>query len=200
MLYFSFTIRKQMLFNKIKSVVENFTESDFELLKNISQKKKYKKDDYILKEGENCNFLWYIEKGAVKAYENSKGDYRTNHFFIDNYFFTSYYCWVTGKPSDLTFKVDEDSTIIEIDYPALENLCKTHHIFDTIGRKMAERIFVDEYQQKKLLLNATASERYEYLEKYKPEIFLRFSLKDIASYIGITDVSLSRIRKKRIKP
>ncbi len=110
----------------------------------------------------------------------------------------NYYCWVTKNKSDLTYKAVEDSEIIEIDYQKLEELCAQHHIFDTIGRKMAERIFVQEYFYKKLLLNCTAKQRYEYFEKEQPEIFQYFALKDIASFLGITDVSLSRIRKERL--
>lgn len=64
---------------------------------------------------------------------------------------------------------------------------------------MAEIIFVQEYFNKKLLLNYTAKERYEYFEKEQPEIFQHFALKDIASFIGVTDVSLSRIRKERLR-
>jgi hypothetical protein len=56
---------------------------------------------------------------------------------------------------------------------------------------------VQEYLHKKLFINYTAKERYEYLEKEQPEIFQHFALRDIASFIGITDVSLSRIRKDR---
>lgn len=114
-------------------------------------------------------------------------------------FFTNYYCWVTGNASDITFQTVEPSEIIVIDYPKLEELCTQHHIFDTIGRKIAQRIAVDEFYLRKLLLNCSATERYEYFERERPEIFQRFALKDIASFIGITDVSLSRIRKERLR-
>jgi CRP-like cAMP-binding protein len=159
----------------------------------------YEKDEYILEQGKYCNHLWFINKGGVKAFESIDGQDRVTYFFLENMFFTNYYCWVTSNTSDITFKAVEKSEIIEIDYFKLELLCKKHHIFDTIGRKMAERIFVQEFQLRKLLLNCTATERYEYLEKERPELFQRFALKDIASFIGITDVSLSRIRKVRNK-
>jgi CRP-like cAMP-binding protein len=169
------------------------------MLEDISTVHNYKKDATILAQGEHCNHLWFINKGAVKAYEIVDGNEGVAHFFLTNMFFTNYYCWVTKNKSDLTYKTVEDSEIIEIDYPKLEELCTRHHIFDTIGRKMAERIFVQEYFNKKLLLNCTAKQRYEYFEKEQPEIFQHFALKDIASFIGITDVSLSRIRKERLR-
>lgn len=186
------------LFESITAVIGNFPSPYRELLTSISTVKVYDKDEPILEQGRYCKHLWFINRGAVKAYEVVDGTDRVTYFFTDRTFFTNYYCWVTGNPSDISFKAVEPSEIILIDYPKLEELCQKHHIFDTIGRKMAERIFVTEYMNRKLFLQFTATERYEYLESERPEVFQRFALKDIASFIGITDVSLSRIRKDRM--
>lgn len=188
-----------MINKVIESTIGHFSNEYESLLGEISNIRIVEKDTTILQQGEQCNHLWFINKGAVKAYEWIDGNERVTHFFLSNMFFTNYYCWVTKNKSDLTFKAVEESEIIEIDYHKLEELCTKHHIFDTIGRKMAERIFVQEYLNKKLLLNCNATQRYEYFEKEQPEIFQHFALKEIASFIGITDVSLSRIRKERIR-
>jgi CRP-like cAMP-binding protein len=188
-----------MIYNVIESVIGHFPAEYKTMLEEISTVRHIDKEHTILEQGKYCNHLWFINKGAVKAFEWIEGNERVSHFFLSHMFFTNYYCWVTKNKSDLTYKAVEDSEIIEIDYPKLEALCTRHHIFDTIGRKMAEKIFVQEYFNKKLLLNYTAKERYEYFEKEQPEIFQHFNLKDIASFIGITDVSLSRIRKERIR-
>lgn len=188
-----------MIFKVIESAIGHFPSEYEKILEEISTIRYFDKDSIILEQGNHCNHLWFINKGAVKAFECIDGNERVSHLFLSNMFFTNYYCWVTKKQSDLTFKAVEESEIIEIDYPKLEELCTRYHIFDTIGRKMAERIFVQEYFNKKLLLNFTAKQRYEYFEKEQPEIFRHFALKDIASFIGITDVSLSRIRKKIIQ-
>nr|MCU0392957.1 Crp/Fnr family transcriptional regulator [Thermoflexibacter sp.] len=188
-----------MLKQMIQSVVPHFSDSNMGILLGISEKRRYQKDEVILGQGKFCKSLWFIEEGAVKAYETIEGTERTTYFFMMNTFFTNYYCWVSGNASDITFKAVKECKVIEIDYPSLERLCQKHHIFDTVGRKMAERIYVQEFQLRKLLLNCTALDRYEYLEQNSPEVFQHFALKDIAGFIGITDVSLSRIRKNRIK-
>jgi CRP-like cAMP-binding protein len=188
-----------MIYKVIESVIGHFPSEYKTMLEGISNIRVIDKDYTILEHGKNCNHLWFINKGAVKAFEWIDGIERVSHFFLSNMFFTNYYCWVTKEQSDLTYKAVEVTELIEIDYPKLEELCTRHHIFDTIGRKMAETIFVQEYFNKKLLLNCTAKERYEYFEKKHPEIFQHFALKDIASFIGITDVSLSRIRKERLR-
>lgn len=187
-----------MIYKVIESVIGHFPSENKKMLEDISTRRYFNKDSIILDQGKYCNHLWFINKGAVKAFEWIDGTEQVSHFFLSNMFFTNYYCWVTKRLSDLTYKAVEECEIIEIDYPKLEELCTRNHIFDTIGRKMAERIFVQEYFNKKLLLNYTAKERYEYFEKEQPEIFQHFALKDIASFIGITDVSLSRIRKERL--
>lgn len=188
-----------MIYKVIESVIGHFPFKYKEMLDKISTIRIIEKDSTILEQGKYCNHLWFINEGAVKAFEWIDGNERVSHFFLNNMFFTNYYCWVTKKQSDLTFKAVETTHIIEIDYHKLEELCSQLHIFDTIGRKMAEKIFVQEYLYKKLLLNCTAKQRYEYFEKEQPEIFKHFALKDIASFIGITDVSLSRIRKERLR-
>lgn len=188
-----------MIYKVIESVIGRFPSEYKKMLEEISIVRIIEKDTTILEQGKNCNHLWFINTGAVKAFEWIDGTERVYHFFLSNMFFTNYYCWVTKNKSDLTYKAVEKSEIIQIDYPKLEELCTRYHIFDTIGRKMAERIFVQEYFNKKLLLNCTAKERYEYFEKEQPEIFQHFTLKDISSFIGITDVSLSRIRKERLQ-
>jgi len=187
-----------MIFQVIESVIGHFPQKYRVLLKEIATIRTIEKNFNILEEGAPCNSLWFINNGAVKSFESVNGNERVTHFFYNDMFFTNYYCWVTKNVSDLTFKAVTTCEIIEINYPKLEDLCRDHHIFDTIGRKMAERIFVQEYFNKKLLLNLTALERYEYLEKEHPLIFRYFALKDIASFMGITDVSLSRIRKERM--
>ena len=188
-----------MIKQVIESVIPHFPDTYMEMLKGISKRKTLEKDVFVLEQGKYCNYLWFIEEGAVKAFETIDGMDRVTFFYTANSFFSNYYCWVTGDKSDITFQTVEPCTLIEIDYHKLEELCIKHHIFDRIGRKIAEKLFVQEVQLRKLLLNYSATSRYEFLENNHPEIFQHFALKDIASFIGITDVSLSRIRKQRIR-
>lgn len=186
-----------MIEQVILSVVPDFPEENQRMLEGISRRVTVPKGTFPLRKGEHCKYLWFIEKGAVKAYEPIDGSDRVIYFYVENSFFSNYYCWVTGDTSDITYETVEPCTFLEIDYPKLEALCTEHHIFDTIGRKIAEKLFVEEVELRKLLLNCSATERYEYLEQYRPEIFKHFALKDIASFMGVTDVSLSRIRRER---
>lgn len=187
------------ILSAIQSVVPHFSIEHLEILKTIANVKKVRKNTDILPIGGRCNFLWFIQKGAVKAFHFKEEHERCLYFFTQGLFFTNYYCWVTGNQSDLCFRSVTECEIMEISYPKLETLCTAYHIFDTIGRKFAEKMFVEEYQLRRLLTSSTAMDRYLYIEQNRPEIFAHFSLKDIASFIGITDSSLSRIRRNRSK-
>ena len=129
-----------MIYKTIETVIGNFPHEYQLMLEEISTVRKFEKDEDILQQGKYCNNLWFINQGAVKAFESIDGNERVTYFFLDSMFFTNYYCWVTSDKSDITFRAVEESEIIVIDYPKLEVLCTRHHIFDTIGRKMAERI------------------------------------------------------------
>ena len=187
-----------MIQNVIESVVSNFSDDYRKMLDDISFIRAFYKDEKVLEQGKYCKHLWFINRGAVKAYELIVGTPRVTHFFTKNSFFTNYYCWVTSEPSDITYSTVTESELIIIDHQKLMSLCEEHHIFDTIGRRIAEKVYVEEFQLRRLLLNCSATDRYEHLEKNNPEVFKYFPLKDIASFIGITDVSLSRIRKERL--
>ena len=187
-----------MIYNVIESVIGKFPNQYRDMLDEISVNRSYSKNDFVLEQGNYCNHLWFINEGAVKSFELIDGAQRVTHFFTPHSFFTNYYCWVTSNTSDITFEAVADCELVVVDHTGLMELCRKHHIFDTIGRIIAEKVYVQEFQLRKLLLNYNATERYEYLETHNPEVFQYFPLKDIASFIGVTDVSLSRIRKERM--
>jgi CRP-like cAMP-binding protein len=181
----------------IEKVVGRIEESSFDLLLEITSEIEVSKNDFFLKQGKICNHLWFLKNGAVKAFEIVNGENRITHFFTEECFFTNYMSVLTKQPSELFFQATENCQVTQINYTNLEDLYNRDHRIEHIGRIMAEMQFIAEYTRRKQLLNMDALERYEYLEKNQPETFSRFSLKDIASYLGITPVSLSRLRKYR---
>jgi CRP-like cAMP-binding protein len=181
----------------IEKITGQLDDSTFNLLSDITSDIEIAKDKFLLEEAQVCKHLWFLKKGAVKVYEMINGEIRNTHFFIEECFLTNYMSVLTKQSSDLFFQATENCQISQINYLSLENLYSQHHKIEHIGRVMAEMQFIGEYNRRKQLLNMDALERYEYLEENQPEIFSRFALKDIASYLGITPVSLSRLRKYR---
>lgn len=186
----------------MKSTIERITgkldDEMFGVLLGITQKIDLPKDAFLLEQGQICRHLWFLHQGAIKAYAIINGEIHNTHFFVEECFLTNYMSILTKQPSELFFQATEDCQLSQLNYAHLENLYREHHRIEHIGRVMAETQFIAEYHRRKLLLQMDALERYEYVEEHQPEIFSRFALKDIASFLGITPVSLSRLRRYRL--
>ena len=183
--------------NFIESVYGEFPERDWLLLKKLCQHQRVNKGQEILSIGKICKHLWFLSKGAVRTYELNEGIEKSNYFFLDHSLFIDYYSIATNKGSELCFVAEEDCELLAINYQKLLDTYNESQPLERIGRIMAERQFVIEFELRRLFLTKDALERYQYLIENKPEIFQRFSLKHISSFIGITPVSLSRLRKMK---
>lgn len=169
--------------------------SEWQILKDILEPIEILKGTDLHKIGKQCKHLWYLDKGAVRVYEYSNGLERTTHFFVENNLFIDYHSVLTNLPSEIGFRAEENCLIQQMPYNKLLSLFDKSQYLERLARVMAERQFVMEFELRRQLLNFDALARYEYLIQNKPYIFQRFALKDIASFIGITPVSLSRLRK-----
>jgi CRP-like cAMP-binding protein len=184
---------------KLKLFFENlfgkFPLKEWEILKSIIEIQEAPKGSNFHEIGKQCKYLWYLEKGAVRVYEYNNGLEKTTHFFIEDNLFIDYHSVLTQTPSEIGFKAEEDCVLQAMPYDKLLASFNQSHYLERLARLMAERQFVMEFELRRQLLNFDALERYEYLMKAHPYIFQRFALKDIASFIGVTPVSLSRLRK-----
>jgi CRP-like cAMP-binding protein len=183
--------------NYIEKVAGRLDEAEYEKLISITTEITLLKDEFLLKDGQVCKNLWFLKKGAVKGYHILNGENVITRFFTEETFLTDYASVLTKTPTDLYFQATENCDLFQINYAKLESLYAQSHQLEHIGRIMAEVQFIEEYDRRLKQLDMDALERYEHLEMHQPEIFARFALKDIASYLGITPVSLSRLRKYR---
>ena len=103
----------------------------------------------------------------------------------------------TGRPSKKAIQVLEDSELIAINSTELFKLYDKHHDIESLFRKIFEAALVDTVNRVESIQFHTAEERYNYLIKEAPDVLKRVPLKYIASYLGITPVSLSRIRGQK---
>lgn len=176
----------------------HFPDQDWELLNILITPQTYKKGEIILPIGRPCYHLWFIEKGAVKSHEISpEGREIVTHFFTENNFFIDLKSVITRTVSDVEYTATEDCELKCMPYFKLAELFDKLPRLERVGRMLLERQLLLEYDLRKLHLNYNALERYAFLMERQPEIFQRFALKDIASFIGVTPESLSRIRKMK---
>jgi hypothetical protein len=185
----------------MRSYLEHITgpipDADWQLFEQLAYPEQRQKGDILLDFQARCQQVWYLEKGAVRKVENVNGTLKTTHFYLAPVMFTVYHSLIREQPSDLSIVCESDCAFSTIPYRELVQLYQRAHAIERVGRIMAEHQFVEEFDLRRTWLNLNALERYEYLEESQPAIFQYFQLKDIATYLGITPVSLSRLRKVR---
>ena len=166
----------------------------------ISTIKKIKKKEIILEIGEVENYLSFIIKGSIAILTYHNGNEICISFIIENSFFSSYVSFLTRELSEYKVLALEETIIERIDFESLQKAYSISGDHQKNGRKIAEQLYIKASQRTLSLITKTAEERYiHFIEEY-PKFLQRIPLKYLASYLGITPVSLSRIRNKITKP
>ncbi|GGG90025.1 cyclic nucleotide-binding protein [Polaribacter pacificus] len=185
------------IIQKITEAYSNLSDETIATWKKDIKILELKKGTQLVKEGQLTNKLYFIYTGSAKAYHLKDGKLITDWFAFDNQFI----CAITGyflrAPSEHCIELTEDSTVLEFEREKLTELSNTYHDFERLTRKVITKIMLQLQQRVVYLQFATAQERYEFLLKTYPKIEQQISLGDIASYIGITQETLSRLRAKK---
>ena len=169
-------------------------ESDFlSKLKSIS----YKKGELITKEGQICKQLYFIEIGLVKQYYYHDDRLFVLRFFSENNIFTTLDSFLKQSPADFITVALEDTSITYLDYEDVQELAKNHHSFETFLKKIFSLAALNLLNRIKEMFNNDTLGLYESFTKNNSHLLQRISLGDIASYIGVSQVTLSRIRAKK---
>lgn len=157
---------------------------------------KLKKGDHLLKEGSIANEYLFLESGVIRHYVNdTEGNDITLNFYTQNQLVFEVASFFKRIPTEENFEVLSDCTGWVLTYEKLNHLFHTIPEFREFGRSVLVNGFITFKQRTLAMINKTAEERYQQLLETNPEIFQSVPLKFIASYLGITDTSLSRIRK-----
>jgi CRP-like cAMP-binding protein len=156
-----------------------------------------KKGSFYLSEGQTSSGLFIIEKGLVRMFYQ-KGDKEINSLFaLENDVVTSTRTFFFELPSKENIQFLEDSIIYSISRRDLYELCKLYPEINTIERLATETYSLALEDRIFSLQTLTATERYEELVRDIPQILQRVSLGHIASYLGVTIETISRIRKNK---
>ena len=171
-----------------------------EEIANIFSPKEIKKSDFLLKEGRISNEYFFLENGFIRAFANDVegNDVTTNFYSAGQVVFevSSFFNRTIAKEN---FQAIVDCDGWYITYEQLNNLFHSMHDFRDFGRSILVKGFSSLKIRMLSMITETAEQRYDALLKTNPEIFQHAALKHIASYLGITDTSLSRIRKEYVK-
>jgi CRP-like cAMP-binding protein len=161
------------------------------------QSKTFQKGDYLLKEESVCKHLYFIDKGLTKTFFNNDGKEFIMRFFPENTMFTVLNSYLMQTPSNYMIMALEPTTVTCILQTELEALCQKHHCLETFFRKLVSFASLNMMRRISEMLEENATESYNHFVKENGPLLQRISLGDLACYLGITQVSLSRIRAKK---
>ncbi|MEM9676235.1 MAG: Crp/Fnr family transcriptional regulator [Bacteroidota bacterium] len=171
------------------------SEVDWDVIRLYFRRREAKRGEIILKEGEVCRHLSFLESGLLRYFIVKDGEERNKFFTIAPYLFTSQYSFNNQTPAKETIQTIEDSVIWEITLEENRQLLQLSS-WNQFARKITQEVqfFTEEILEE--LQTETAENRYLKLLNNQPELLQRIPLKHLASYLGIAPQSLSRIRKK----
>jgi CRP-like cAMP-binding protein len=175
-----------------------FSDESWALLKIALSERELKKNEILLKEGEVCSSLFYIDKGYCKSYYDINGIVKNTGFFFENEIATNISSFGNGKRSEFNIIACEPLTVIVFDKDKLFRLAGQAAEIESLGRNCIRLFAMKQEEFSNLFKLYSAQERLQYLETRYPEILQRVSLSQLSSFLGVARETLSRIRKRRI--
>jgi len=183
----------------IKIIFDIFFEADLKLWNEFSQKltvKKYDKNQTIKEYNTTEKFMNILVKGSVGLFVWNGQDDICINLYYENNFFCDYLSLLKQKQTLIKSEALEDCVVWSIHHKDLQELYSKSLIGVNIGKVISEELFIKKQTEQVNLLTLKPQDRYLKLLEERPEIIRRTPLKIIASYLGLTAESLSRIRKR----
>ena len=176
--------------------VQNFKSEDFEKILAAYEKISFAKNDYLISEGATANFYYFVETGFVRSYAiDLEGNDITTKFFSATDIVIDWHSYFLKTKCRENIQAITPCVVWKISF---ENFMKLFNIeaFREVGRTRLINNYFELKNHSVSIIADHAKDRYLNLLKQKPDIVQNVPLKQIATYLGITDTSLSRIRKE----
>ena len=187
---------KTLLYKKITDLTE-ISVSSLDKLFEIATQRQYKKGETILKQGQICKTIIFVESGYLRTFIDKEGTEINTEFSFEGSFTTNLKSLRSASSADTSIQAGENITIYEFDKDKLLELYNLSAEIESFGRKLLEQLLIAQEEHTNLFKIYSPTERYQYLQTNKPEILQRISLSKLSSYLGIARETLSRIRKNK---
>lgn len=167
-----------------------------EAFQNIMYYEKHPKHHILHEAGNICNHFYIITSGIARVFYFKEDKDITVHFSAEQESITTIDSFIQRKKSKYNIEALEDLEVLRISHTDLENLFESNPKFERFGRLFLQQIYINLVERIDDLQLHTAQERYQILLNKKPYLFQRVASKHIASYLGMTAETFSRIRGK----
>lgn len=181
-----------------KSYVPLSSTTQQELLENLTLRT-IEKGEVVVREGQYARKAFYIVKGCARAYYLKSGKDVSDWFAFENEFISPIVSFFGNQPSPHCIEFVEDSIVFEISKTSIDELAQKHHDLERLNREVVTQTMLRQQERIASILFYTAQKRYEQLLTIRPDIIQRVPLTHIASYLGMTLETLSRVRNAKAK-
>ncbi len=191
------------VFSKLRAHIEkrvHLTDEEFNVCTKYFIPKKLKKHQFLLNEGVICKHIGFVNSGCLREYTiDSKGDEHIIQFAIEDWWVSDLNSFLSGLPATYNIDALQNSEVLLLEKSARDEMLENCPKMEKLFRLLVEANQVANYKRISDALSTTAEERYlKFINTY-PRIFEQVPQSQIASYLGITPQSLSRIRKELIQ-
>ncbi len=188
------------MFELLRTHIEkrvDLTDEEFATIFKFFVPKKLRKKQFLLNEGEVCKHISFVNSGCLRQYTiDNKGVEHIIQFAIEDWWVSDLHSFLSGKPATDNIDALEDSEVLLLEKSARDELLNSCPKMEKFFRILIEANHVATNQRISDSLSTSAEERYLNFIKTYPKIFEQVPQNQIASYLGITPQSLSRIRKE----
>ena len=179
-------------FLKIQPLLEN----EIEAIDETMVIKHFKKGTVLLKEGQTSTEAYFVLDGVIRQYYLFEGEEKTTDFFVNEQWVVSLNTINLNSPSKQYLECCTDCSVLMGDSKKGEDLYNKYPNLETLSRKLMTNVFLEQQSKLEAFTINTPIERYQNLMATRPHLLQRIPQYQIASYIGVTPESLSRIRKR----
>lgn len=175
----------------------DFEPADYQKIISSFAPVEYLKNDYLLSEGKSANNYWFVESGFIRSYViDTEGRDITTNFYTVGDIVIDWPSFFLRTPTRENIQALSDCKCWQLGFDIFQKLFHRIEAFREQGRTNLVSSYFELKQHNISMIADDAKERYKRLVAHKPAIVQNVSLKQIATYLGITDTSLSRIRRE----
>jgi CRP-like cAMP-binding protein len=186
----------ELLFQKFDEKI-SLTEEEKQLSKSFFIPKKIRKKQYLLQEGDVCKYVAFVEKGMLRLYAiDEKGNEHIMQFAFEGWWMSDQLSFLTGQPSIYNIEAMENSELLLLTRQSEEQMMEKIPKFERFFRILLQNSLIANQSRLANTLSKSAEERYNEMLSACPTLRQRIPLKMLASFLGITPETLSRIRRQ----